>query len=302
MSMSPPHLPVELIEHIMDEVSAPQENRLLLPLAQQLSCLALVARRCRNRVNSHRFALVVFHRNCSPARIHGLVSLLNENIWEKHERLAHHITTIFLSLAANRRDRNYFPHCFEDGSMATLLRLVFRGDGHPASSKGFYSLTLWMLLPPSPDTESKGINFATLGPDVAEALHDLCSNSYMTELRLSYFFNVPKTLLESSHITHLFLQNVHFSPVEIGPPKLVVANPPLQKLKSLSIKSSSTFINAIEITSDNLTILPALTEFNLTLKDEHDFQLLSSIGKQLIILQLDIDGGKYIVIRIVYTF
>ncbi len=95
---------------------------------------------------------------------------------------------------------------------------------------------------------------------------------------------------------------MHFSPVEIGPPKLVVANPPLQKLKSLSIKSSSTFINAIEITSDNLTILPALAEFNLTLKDEHDFQLLSSIGKQYNILQLDIDGGKYIVIRIVYTF
>ncbi len=28
------------------------------------------------------FSRVVFHRNCSPARIHGLLSLLNENIWE----------------------------------------------------------------------------------------------------------------------------------------------------------------------------------------------------------------------------
>ena len=158
-----------------------------------------------------------------------------------------------------------------------------------------------MLLPASPDTETKGVDFTTLGPDVAEALHDLCSNSYMTEFRLSYFFNVPKTLLESSHITHLFLQNVHFSPIEIGPPKLFIANAPLRKLKSLSIKSSSTFIDAIEKPSDNLAILPALTEFNLTLKDQNDIRLLSSIGKQLIILQLTIDPGKYLVIYNVYT-
>ena len=300
MSMSPPHLPVELIDHIIDEISAAQENYQLLPLAQRLSCLALVARRCRNRVNSHRFARVVFHRYCSPARIHGLVSLLDKNIWEKHEGLAHHITTIFLPLATNRQD-NYFPHCFKDGSIATLFRLVFRGDGHPASSKDSYSLTMWMLLPASPDTETKGVDFTTLGPDVAEALHDLCSNSYMTEFRLSYFFNVPKTLLESSHITHLFLQNVHFSPIEIGPPKLFMANAPLRKLRSLSIKSSSTFIDAIEKPSDNLAILPALTEFNLTLKDQNDIRLLSSIGKQLIILQLTIDPGKYLVIYNVYT-
>ncbi|KAF8184755.1 hypothetical protein BJ912DRAFT_523632 [Pholiota molesta] len=216
--LEPSALPLELIEGIIDEtfyseLSTGTRSENIMDDPHALSALARVSHIFRQRVNTHRFSTVSFHRtDLSLPYILAFLDLLRSDVWvAPSTRLARHVRKLELILGEKDWRGIIVPHrAIDDGSFTMIMNTVFRSDDGDPHATSNCTLALWghmECLPEITIHDSNWLSWPALNPDFSaniERLLDSCiSRLELTRLRL----DSPR-VLKRRHVKHLYMAGV----------------------------------------------------------------------------------------------
>ncbi|KJA17049.1 hypothetical protein HYPSUDRAFT_46780 [Hypholoma sublateritium FD-334 SS-4] len=236
------HIPLELIEEIIDGLSA--ETSLRTVRRSVLSNIALVSRSCRYRVNTQRFSQInIGIHQMDMAQIQTLARILASDMWQKDDGPAQHVRSMTLVLGTTD-NRNLLSDPFKSQLIASILDVIFRhGDGTSVHTDINYTLSIntaiYAYSDPQHDGPAYGLPFTILDPAVVGALYRLCRSSLLNTLSLQTIWDVPSSIVLTSALTRLLLHRVHFTPS--GSSNVL----PFRNLKHLRVEMSPSLLDGV---------------------------------------------------------
>ncbi|KAF8909243.1 hypothetical protein CPB84DRAFT_1765637, partial [Gymnopilus junonius] len=184
-----PAIPIELTDHIIDELSRIPDKR---ERSSALSSAALVCHAFRFRAHSHLFAELHFALGDLPIhrrsrRCSRLRQLIDADSNSEYTGIASHVTSlsVIIYLAAERQTP--IVRGLGDGDLTAVMRKLFKTDGLPCS--------LSLISRAISRREERHQIWNWLNAAYLSAFYDLCRNSRVTTLKLSGFTSVPQNLL-----------------------------------------------------------------------------------------------------------
>ncbi|KAF8956459.1 hypothetical protein BDZ97DRAFT_1763771 [Flammula alnicola] len=288
MSSSVHFIPQELSDRVIDE--AAQISR-KASRNRTLSSIALLSHACRDRANKHRFSTISFSgKTATVSHIRTLLDLINSDVWSQEAGIARHVRNLTIKL---QRSARTVHNTLDDGSLASILRRIFRGTGQPQAPNGIFMLSLSLPVP-SRKGDLAALGYASLNEDFKSALKDICTNSYLVTLKLNYLDDIPTDLLHGSTLKHLHLDHVSFldsSDVSL-PASSEDGGPvysPLAHLETLNTDHSCSLRRIIGTPTYNALgpepALPGLNALSSEIHGVEDFERTHNIVKNVVALK-----------------
>ncbi|KAF8878490.1 hypothetical protein CPB84DRAFT_1794156 [Gymnopilus junonius] len=199
-----PNLPLEILYQIVDDVYTAQDHQLL-------SSISLTSHTLRFLCNKKRFASILLdscEEHALMARVRGLRDLINAEY--SHQRPPTEMIGISSFIMTFSLRSVVFSCVLNNELMAPIMKRLFRKDGVLISPLSPRLLELgpgFSIRPTVPVAE-----WGTFCEGFISAFRDLCQNSLLTSLHMTYSANVPRNLLHgSSKLKHLNLWAVDFA-------------------------------------------------------------------------------------------
>ena len=278
-----PRIHNEIFDDIIDRIANdhPESKSIL-------TNIAFISRRCRQRVNHHRFSTLEVCIHSTPSnRLENLANILCSDLWGQEAGIAPHIRSVSL-LLGRRNNRVPSQSDFRDETIADILKAIFERSGNTPSEQSPRSLTICTARychypnngPSNGSYNITGLSFDTLGDRTVAVLQDSRSNQYFATLRLERIWNVPSSLLSYSAVKTLYVNHAHFiasniPSCDLPPPNLV----------NLETKEASSFVPVVYGGLPSIHT-PPISNVKYWLREQEEYEGLKTIGKNAKILDV----------------
>lgn len=276
-----PRLPAEVIEGII--------NRAILADIPQriLSYYALVSRRWRHRTNATRFRHVrveLEQDGLSPNdNVQKLAQLMTSDILAQDEGIAQHVRrlTVYVDPTSSIPGK---PH---NASIVSILESIVRGQ----QSSVVADMTAGYELIVTTKSWTRR-SLTTVPANAVKALVNLCRNIHLTVLDISHLEDVPISLLFTSTLRQIHINNVvNFLPlVEPDGPNDGFSEGLTQSLKIIILNNCPTFTHDCNLAGTYLS--PSTLVVFKNASRVFDYEDVYSLGSNLKKLSLHIFHGE----------
>lgn len=197
-------IPKDIIDLIFEQIYQFPDDK---ERRRALAATALVSWYCRHRAHTSLFS-DVYINNCADGD--KLLRLIHVDRHSERTGMASYIRTLTVDL--HGLEHTIRP-VLDNGTLAAILRRVFRSQ-HARDCALTLAIRVWREDPVASD-DFLPFDWESLRPDCTAAVYDLCRESNLVTLHLSYIDNIPRTVLHHSRIRHLKIAQVHLPRVRV---------------------------------------------------------------------------------------